>query len=291
MVIINGSVIVIDFMDHDTAIDSAKFGPESVAGYQQASTTNQGRGMLRLLSDLYKVVWSPGQLFGQLPVSNRWVSALMLLLILQAGLGIALVTTGVRDYEMDVQTQKAVSQLYQLHQGGDGQELSSLVTLAEQTGEFNKMVARLVTVLGPPGWSLFQLGILTGVLFVFVAVCTGKPNSSLLAGIVTFALWTQIPRMVVQVALISQLQLSRVETSLAALASDPTIGLPGYLLLRQVDPFALWFWFLVGLGLSKTGQLTTMQAWRTVVFLALVGAGLAMLGDVVTYAEMPQWKK
>ena len=87
--------------------------------------------------------------------------------------------------------------------------------------------------------------------------------------------------------LISQLQVGRVETSAAAFVSAPHVSLGLYLLLRRLDPFDVWYWALVGLGVWKTGQLSPRAALLTVVVLALLVAVLQAGLDIPELAILP----
>src|SRR5262245_28531413 len=61
-----------------------------------------------LAADLFGLYVRPSVLFARLPRWNRSASALLLLLLLHALFGLALVATGVLDYEIDVRTQRVL---------------------------------------------------------------------------------------------------------------------------------------------------------------------------------------
>jgi len=60
-----------------------------------------------------------------------------------------------------------------------------------------------------------------------------------------------------------------VGTTLAALAPP---GKPS--VLAAIDPFRIWFWVLVAIGLTVTRQLSRRMAIASCVFLGLVGFGI-----------------
>ena len=89
-----------------------------------------------------------------------------------------------------------------------------------------------------------------------------------------------------QLVLTAQLHVSRVETSAAAFFSRADVGLGNYLLLRRLDPFEVWYYVLVGLGLYHTGQLKGRWAIVTACLLALFAAVLRCMGDLPQFAEL-----
>src|SRR5262249_39877736 len=147
------------------------------------------------------------------------------------------------------------------------------VVALEKGGVFARLVARVLLVVGGPVQLLVHVAVLSSVLFVVIALVGGsKPDFRLLAGVVLFAASVEVPRLLLRLLLISQLQVSRVEPSAAALVAAPQVNLAVYLLLRRLDPFEMWFWGLLGLGLWQTGQLRLRGAVVLVVVLALLAA-------------------
>jgi hypothetical protein len=129
--------------------------------------------------------------------------------------------------------------------------------------------------------------VVTSLLFVAVAFHqAAKPDWALLAGIVTFATFVELPRLLVRLLLIATLHVSRVETSAAAFVSAPEVGLGWYLLLRRLDPFDLWYWTLIGYGTWKTGQLNRRWAVLFVLGLALFAAINTCVAEVPDLAEI-----
>jgi hypothetical protein len=235
-----------------------------------------------LLRDLLHLFTRPGVLFADLARVNRLAAALLLLMALQALYGLAVLSTGVLDYEIEGETLKAAGQYAnQPHTDESAEDVNRAVEAIEKLGRFNQMLNRVLLVAGRPVWAAAAAGLLASVLFVVVALRgTAKPDFQLLAAVAVFAAFVEVPRLLVRVFLVSQLQVSRVETSLAAFAWAPHVSLPVYVLLRRLDPFDVWYWALVGLGLWKTGQLGRRAAVVTVVVLALVTACLLASLDV-----------
>lgn len=232
--------------------------------------------------DLVNLFVRPTVLFDELARWNRSAAALVLLMALQALYGLAVVSTGVLDYEIQADTLKAAGQYAnQPHTDESADDVNRAVEAIEKGGRFSQMLTRVLLVGGRPVWSAATAGLLASVLFVVVALRgTGKPDFQMLAAVAVFAAFVEVPRLLVRVFLVSQLQVSRVETSLAAFAWAPHVSLPVYVLLRRLDPFEVWYWALVGLGVWRTGQVGRRAAVVTVVVLALLAAGLLAALDV-----------
>jgi hypothetical protein len=228
----------------------------------------------------------PGTLFERLAQNNRYPSALLLLVFLQALVGSAVLSTGVVDYESDRQAQQRFACVaHRLQEVPAPGTANSALEAVVQEAVFRKQMHRLGWLLAEPIRLLAGLALLGGLLFVAVALQGSKPDLALLAGVAVFASFVELVRMLAVLFLVWQKQTAWVDTSAAVCFPGPDVGLPAYLLLRRLDPFALWYWALLGLGLLKTGQLGGLAAGRT----ALVLAGLAALahaaGDLLTLTD------
>jgi hypothetical protein len=250
--------------------------------------TERPGGLFRDLANLYL---HPAALFDDLPRWNRSAAALLLLMALQALYALGVVSTGVLDYEIDADTQKAVSRYAdQPHSDESADQVNATLDGLIKGGTFNKLLKRVGLVAGGPVRVATEAGLLAGVLFIVVALRgTAKPDFHLLAAVVIFAAYALVPRLLVRLFLISQLQVSRVETSAAAFAPVPHVSLWVYLLLRRLDPFDAWYWALVGLGTWRTGQLSARAALVTVLVLALLVALLQAALDVPELAIFPAY--
>lgn len=240
-----------------------------------------------LLEDLFALYTQPGQLFARLPAINRAGAALALLLLLQVLYAFAVIATGVHDYEIDVQTEKHASQ-EAIRQEGEqkSQDLDKALETLEKGAIFSKLLTRVLLILGEPLRYLVSIGLIAGLLYLAVALQGGKPNFPVLAGICVFASWVEIPRMVLRLYLLAQVGASRVDTSAGAFVQRPDQGLALYVLLRQLDPFVLWFWSLVGLGLVSSGQLRVRAAVRVILCLVILACGCRLLFDVLEVADL-----
>jgi hypothetical protein len=244
-----------------------------------------------LLGDIGNLFLAPGRLFADLPRWNRSALALLVLMFLHVVYACAVLSTGVPDYEIGVASQKAINRVPEPNPvDNNADEINRQVTALEKEAAFNQLLTRVRWVAGGPVHVLFSVALVASLLFVVVALRGGaKPDFQLLAAVAVFAAYVEVPRMLVRLVLIAQLQALRVETSAAALI-DLRAGLVPFLLLRRLDPFEFWYWGLVCLGVWKTGQLSGRAALVTVALLALLAAALtAVTVDLNDLAEI-QWK-
>jgi hypothetical protein len=264
-----------------TAIAS---GPASSAPAEQRPTDRPG-GLLRDIGRLYL---RPAALFTDLSRWNRSASALLLLMAVHLLYAVAVVSTGVPDYETDLAAQKEISRTEQQLRGDENSdERTRTLDALEKGAVFTKLLTRVLLVAGGPVQLLAGIGALAAVLFVAGALWGGgKPDFQLLSAVAVFAAYALVPKLLLRLLLISQLQVARVETSAAALVAAPHVSLGLYLFLRRLDPFDLWYWALVALGIWKTGQFRGRLAVVVVVVLALL-AGLAQsVADVGELASI-----
>jgi hypothetical protein len=241
-----------------------------------------------LLQDIVAVFLWPDRLFPRLSQQNRWAVALLVLMVAQALYGWALLTTGVPDYDIAVRTQREITKAANRLQGDDTSEELARTTEALEKGEtFSRLFARVMLLVAAPLRLALGVVVVASALFVMVAMLQkGKPDWTLLVGVVTFATFVEVGRLMMRLFLIGGLHYSRVETSAAAFVSAPHVGLGLFLILRRLDPFDFWYWALIGYGLCKTGQLNRGWAGVVVVGFALVTAGGLCCIEVPDLAEI-----
>jgi hypothetical protein len=246
--------------------------PESPTSEEAPSQERSGS----LVDDVANLYIRPSVLFSELPRCNRSISAFFLLLLCYGLYGWGVISTGVLDYEIECSAQGEIAQLRQHYQASrddeDSEKLTSKLDTAEKTAIFLKQLSRVNHLVIGPISLLFQLSLLAGILFMIIALRGGKPKFQLLFGIATFAALVEIPKLICRLLLISQLHISRVETSAAAFIKGPEAGLGAYLFMRRFDPFTIWFYILVGMGLYYSGQMKRRSAIVTACFLAVMAA-------------------
>lgn len=257
----------------------------SAANPEHPATSSAASG--NLLHDVVDALLNPSALWSRLAVSNRVAGCLVLLCIVLALVNWGIDATGVPALEIDRKTQEERARIARLAEGADNPELFiDAMESLEKQGIFSKMVSRVGLVLGGPGYLLLIVGLLPSALFAFIALGGGKANFRTLAAIVAFASWTQVLKVLLRLFLIDAVGASRVETSAAAWLHAPEASLPLYWCLRRCDPFDLWFWVLVWMGLTITGQLSRKSASVIVPILVVLGA---LLNCALEFSELVQW--
>jgi hypothetical protein len=215
--------------------------------------------------DIWLAFVQPSRVFFNLPRVNRSTTALVILLLALAGLGHLTTRTGVYDYEVKRHANRMAFAYQKSHEGDDDPNAATeMADSIEKGSEFQVIVNRLIAVVGKPLWTLCVVGLVGGFLFVAVALSGGKPKMSLLTGIVVFASFVQVPHAALKLYLTGLTKHTRVETSSAAfptqLGGEHGVSLVGYIALRRLNPFDLWFWALMFLGLRRAARMTVRGA-------------------------------
>lgn len=238
--------------------------------------------------DILALFVHPADVFAELPRTNRSGQALLILILLHLAYAVALISTGLPDFEVDADAQQQLSRYAAKQEGEEKkQEVDKALDSFDKGAKFGRVLERVRLFLGGPLRVLLGVGLIAGLLFALVAVQGGKPSFAILAGIVIFASYVEVPRLAVRLYLMSQLQASRVETSAAAFLTKPdSAGLPNYLLLRRLDPFEVWFWALIAVGAFRSGQMNVKNAIRAAVVLGLIVAFFQALLDLPELADL-----
>lgn len=265
--------------------EEAQTPPES-----ESEGAEESRRPRNVLEDVYCLFVRPSDLFAELTVANRGGVALALLLAIEILIGMAIVSTGISDYEIDAETQRETSRLLRDQEGLENEDvLDATLDSIEKWAVFKKLLVRLQIVLGPPGRTLAGVAVIGWTAFAVVALGGGKPKYEQLVGVVVYASFVEAPRLLLKLYLVTRLQAVRVETSLAALLEPgPGTEVWVYMLLRRLDPFEIWFWFLIGYGFWRIGQLGRRATILTTVSLALVCAVAASAIELPEVALLPK---
>jgi hypothetical protein len=251
-----------------------------------------GRWSGGLLADLLRLFVRPGAVFGRLPESNRAGGALLVLVVAQLLCAGFLIFTGVPDYEIAVQSQQEIARIDEQLKGDENsEERTRTIDALEKAAVFNKLSVRVRLLLGWPLRLLLGVAVVASSLFLATTFWgAGKADFRLLWGVTVFASCVELPRLLLVAVLVARLQVQRVETSLAVFLANPRAQPLAFLLMRRLDPFELWFWALVGLGLWKTGQMSRGRAVVVTVALALLATLTQLcldLGAVGEYRTLP----
>lgn len=228
------------------------------------------------------LVWvAPRRLFERVEDVPTYAWALLVLLLAVTGLGYASVQTGLIDREIDRGVAERIALIDQTQR--DVVERSALREQYEQQrkqGEFEKTLARInAVVTGPLGMLAGTLAV-AAVLYGLVALQGRKAEWHTLMNICVFAGFIELLRQVATLALMMRFRTLEIDTSLAplaaaaverfALSAQSAAALAGA--LTGADPFRVWYWSAVAIGLRVTSQVTGWRAAAICVTCWLFGA-------------------
>jgi hypothetical protein len=234
------------------------------------------------VTDIPRALLAPRQLFGQVEDVAAWGWPLLILLTAVTLIGYATVETGLIDRQVEIGVRESIARIDATQR--DVVERSALRELYAQeykTGEFIKLLTRIQVVVAEPARALATVLLVAATLYGAVALTGRKPEWHTLLTICVFAGFVDVLRLLVMLALTLWYETLEVYTSLEPLAwllagteaaeRTKVAALSG--LLSAVDPFRVWFWLVIIVGLSATAQLRGWRAWMTCVVCWLVGAG------------------
>lgn len=213
---------------------------------------------------------APRSLFSRVEDTGAYGLALAILLGLMCLIGYAQVQTGLIDQTVDRKTEKRLSDI----EKNEG-ELKDRIALKErfdgvhkQAG-FEKMIARLGSVVLAPVFMLGSFLLISSIFYAIVALTGRKPEYHTLMSICVYAGFIELLGAMIGLAMMWYYRTIDVGTTLAALAPP---GKPS--VLAAIDPFRIWFWVLVAIGLTVTRQLSRRMAIASCVLMGLVGFGI-----------------
>jgi hypothetical protein len=237
--------------------------------------------------DIPLVLLAPRAVLARIEDVPAWGWPLVVLLTVVTLVGYATVQTGLIDREVDRGVNEKIAQIDA--QQRDVVERSTLRTLYDdqiKQGEFFKLLKRMQVIIAEPAAALASALLVASVLYGVTALTGRKPEWHTLLTICVLAGFVDALRLVVQLALMLQCRSLEVDTSLslatrwlpASLSAKHVQVVSG--LLTALDPFRIWYWLVMILGLSVTSQLRGWRAWVTcgLCWLAAAGgrAGLAV---------------
>lgn len=213
---------------------------------------------------------APRSLFARVADTGSYGWALLTLLLLILLIGYAEVQTGLIDREVDVQTAQKLADL-ERNQGTliDRVEFRDRMETIQKEGTFLKMMTRLGVIVATPAFFLASFLLIASYFYAIVALTGRKPEYHTLMSICVFAGFIELVGLGLKLVMMLYYRTTQVDTSLAVLAGKDA---PKF--LTALDPFHLWFWTLVGIGLVVTHQLSKKVAIASCAMLALGSIGV-----------------
>ncbi len=228
------------------------------------------------------VFLSPRRLFAKVEDVCAYRFTLLVLLAAITLIGWATVETGLIDREVDRQVEGDIASLEK--QQLDVVERSTMRTMIEEKrkeGEFARLMARIQVIVAAPLATLASILFISSLLYGVVALSGKKPEWHTLMTIGIYAAFVEVLGMLVRLVLMLQHGTLEVDTSAALLTrlippqSDPQGMIAPVLsnVLTGIEPFHIWFWLLIAIGLSVTSQLRGWRLWLTCSLMWLIAAG------------------
>lgn len=218
------------------------------------------------------VYTAPRSLFERVEDTGAYGWALATMLVVVMMLGMLQVQSGLIDRVIDQQTENRKAELEAAQADlVDRIELREDMEGLEKQGTFNKTITRLGVVVLNPVRLLVSFLLISSVLYAAVALTGRKPEWHTLMAICVYAGFIDLVAQAVRVGMMFYYGTLEVDTSLSVL-SEPGRPSP----LAGLDPFRVWFWVLVGLGLTVTHQLSRRVAIAMCSVMCLAGMGLAV---------------
>lgn len=241
------------------------------AGGLGLPSSEHAREPLRL-RDALSIFVSPAKVFARVEDTGAYGWALFTLLVLVLLVGFAQVQTGLIDQDVARRTELKLAELEKNHgQLLDRVELSDRMESIRKEAEFTRLLSRLRVIIASPVYFLASFLLISSLLYAVVALTGVKPEYHTLMSICVYAGFVELTACVLQLAMVLYFRTSSVDTSLGMLAPP---GKPS--VLYAFDPFRIWFWVLVALGLSITHQLRVRTAVASCALFCLVGIGARM---------------
>ncbi len=211
----------------------------------------------------------PRRVFGLIEDTGAYGWALVILLVLVMLIGYLQVQTGLIDRIVDEQTEIQLADLEKSRTDlVDRVDLKDSMEEVRKAGEFMKTITRLQAVAWKPISLLASLLLISSLLYAVVALTGRKPEFHTLMSICTYSAFILLVAHLIQFGMMVHYRTLAVDTTLRGLSSGD-----GPSVLAAVDPFRIWFWILVTVGLVVTRQLSRWAAVITCTLLLLVTMG------------------
>ncbi len=233
------------------------------------------------------LVWlAPRRLFARVEDVATFGWPLAILLLCVTLVGHATVQTGLIERDVERSVAERIALIDQTQR--DVLDRSALRTLYDEQrkqGEFEKTMARLMAIAAQPVGVLASTLLIAAVLFGAVAMSGRKPEWNTLLNLCVYAGFIELLRLAATLAMRIRFRTLEADTSLSPVGAwlanawkldpEPAAALIGA--LGSADPFRVWFWWVVWIGLCTTRQLPPFRGALVCVFCWLTGAATSVL--------------
>lgn len=222
------------------------------------------------LSDALLIYSSPASLFRRVEDTGAYGWTLAVLLGLVTLTGYVQVKSGLIGNLVETQTQKRLAEIEKIRaELVDRGQLREKIEDARKEGEFFKTMRHLQVLVLSPMFMLGSFLLTSAFLYAMVALSGRKPEYHTLMSVCVYPGLILLVAHVLRVLMMMYYRRIDMDTSLGMLA-DPDKGT----LLVALDPFVIWYWVLVALGLTVTQQLSRRMAIVSCTLLCVVGLAM-----------------
>lgn len=213
---------------------------------------------------------APRSLFNRVEDTGAYGYALFTLLGLVMLIGYAKVQTGLVDRNVDLATETKLGEL-ETNQKNlvDRVQLKEAMEGVRKEAVFSKTITRIGVIGLQPAYLLGSFLLIASVLYAMVALTGRKPEYHTLMSICVYAGFIELTGYVVELLMMLYYRSTEVGTSLTGMGTGVMAKV-----LEGVDPFRIWFWILVAIGLIVTQQLSRRMAIVASTLLCLTGMGI-----------------
>ena len=251
-------------------------------------TTRSTVGVL----DIPLALFSPRRVFARVEDVTAYWWPLTLLLVSVTLIGYAYVETGLIDRAVERRVQANIALLEKTQTDVvERSAMSKMIAEQLKEGEFLRLMARIQAVVIEPIGVLAVVLLIPAMFYGLVALTGKKPEWHTLVTICVFASFADALGALARLLMMIRFETEFVDTSLAPLArlmdvadasaAAPMAGLSG--LMTALDPFRIWFWIILAIGLVTTSQLRGWKVWLSCSLCWLLAAAMRaalMIGAV-----------
>ena len=232
------------------------------------------------MADAPRVFVAPVSLFRRIEDTGAYGWTLAVLLALVTLIGYVETKSGLieRVVQRECEEQKAKLEREQRDLLGRV-EFRNEMEKIDKTAEFTTLMAQIKVAAASPAYVLASILLIASCLYAVVALTGRKPEYHTLVSICVYAEFVELAAYALRLGMMMFYRTIQVDTSLVMLATSKT-----WLWLAAIDPFRIWFWVLVAIGVTVTRQLSRRTA---IIACGVMGLLTSAVWGLKEYA--PSW--
>jgi hypothetical protein len=218
------------------------------------------------VADALRVLCAPHSVFRRIEDTGAYGWSLAVLLALVTLIGYAEVKTGLIERVVQRQTEQEKAKVEREKRDLlERVELRAELEKVDKAGKFKTLTTQILAVAASPVYFLTSVLLIASCLYAAVALTGRKPEYHTLVAICVYSEFIELTSYALRLVMMLVYRTIDVDTSLGMLATSKA-----GLWLSAVDPFRIWFWVLVAIGVTTTRQLSLRTAIITCVTMGLL---------------------